>query len=202
MADEMYCMTCEETVPVNRISRDGNMELACMNCGFVIDVAKGKVNASKAKAEPEAPKAEAPKPKPRRTFDCILIADDSEFIRTLLKTLLVQRHLAKTVMAVDNGQAVVGEFTRQLVDGHAPDLVILDLEMPVLDGLPAAKILRSVEAKFRDAKTPILFFTAHQCDDELKRQFELFAPASYVSKGSDGDPAQLIDRIEQVVDQL
>lgn len=188
MADEMYCMTCGEDVPINRIVRDGNTELACMNCGFVIDL--------------EKPRTEVAPPKPRRTLDSILTADDSEFTRTLLKDLLVQRRLAKTVIAVDSGQAFVGEFTRQLVEGRAPSLVILDLDMPELDGLAAARILRSVEAKFRDAKTPILFFSARRCDDELKRQFEQLAPASYVNKGAGGDPAQLINRIEQLIDRM
>lgn len=188
MADELYCITCGENVPVNTISRDGNMELACMNCGFVIEVAKGV-------AKPSA----IAKPKPRRALECVLIADDTEFTRTLLKDVLVQRHLAKTVVSVDNGQALVGEFTKRLVEGQPPNLVILDLDMPVLDGVSAARILRSVEAKFRDAKTPILFFSARPHDDELKRQFELLAPVTYINKGADGDPAQLIEHIEQML---
>ena len=191
MTEEMYCMTCGENVPVNTISRDGNMERACVHCGFVIEVAKGV-------AKPNA----ISKPNTRRALELVLTADDSEFTRTLLKDLLVQRQLATTVVSVDNGQALVGEFTKRLVEGHAPSLVILNLEMPVLDGVSTARILRSVEAKFRDAKTPILFFSARQCDDELRRQFDLLAPASYVSKGADGDPAQLIDHIEQMVTHL
>ncbi len=181
MAEEKYCICCGEDVPVNTITRDGNMELTCVYCGFVVDVAKPSV---------------------RRTLGCVLIADDSEFTRTLLQDLLVKRQLAKTVVAVENGQACVAEFTKQLTEGAAPNLVILDLEMPVMDGVSAARILRSVEAKFRGKNTQILFFSARKCDETLKRQFDLLAPASYVNKGSDGDPAQLIERIDQLISRL
>ena len=181
MAEEKYCICCGENVPVNTVARDGNMELTCVYCGFVVDVAK---------------------PSARRTLECVLTADDSEFTRSLLQDLLVKRRLAKTVFAVENGQACVAEFTKQLTEGAAPSLVILDLEMPVMDGVSAARILRSVEAKFQGKKTQILFFSARKCDEALKRQFDLLAPASYVNKGSDGDPAQLIERIDQLISRL
>lgn len=142
------------------------------------------------------------KPQTRRTLECVLTADDSEFTRELLKDLLVKRQLAKTVVAVENGQTCVAEYTKQVTEGQAPDLIVLDLEMPVMDGVSAARILRSVEAKFEKGKALILFFSARKCDEDLKRQLELLAPASYVNKGSDGDPEQLIERIEQLINRL
>ena len=63
-------------------------------------------------------------------------------------------------------------------------------------------IMRSVETSHQKAKTPILFFSGQKCDEGLKRQIERFAPASYVNKGSDPDPEQLIDRIDQLVAHL
>lgn len=176
-----YCICCGENVPVNTVSRDGNTELTCVFCGFVIDVAR---------------------PSARRTLECVLTADDSEFTRELLKGLLVKRELAKIVVAVENGQACVAEFTKRITDGQAPNLVILDLEMPGMDGVSAARVVRAIEPKFQAGKTPILFFSARKCDEALKHQLELLAPASYVNKGSDGDPEQLIERIEQLINRL
>lgn len=181
MPEDKYCLCCGENVPVNTITRDGNIELTCTYCGFVLDVAK---------------------PNARRTLACVLTADDSEFTRELLKGLLVKRELAKTVIATENGQACVTEFTKQIAAGHPPDLVILDLEMPVMDGVASARIVRSVEATFRKDTTPILFFSARKCDEALKRQLALLAPASYVNKGADGDPAQLIERVGQLMSRL
>lgn len=183
MAEDKYCICCGENVPVNTITRDGNLELTCLYCGFVVDVAKRR---------PVVP----------RTLECVLTADDSASTRELLKGLLVARRLAKTVLAVENGQACVAEFTKQVAEGKAPSLVILDLEMPVMDGVAAARIVRAVEAKFQSVKTPILFFSARKCDEALKRQLELLEPASYVNKGAGGDPAQLIERVSQLISRL
>jgi hypothetical protein len=62
--------------------------------------------------------------------------------------------------------------------------------------------MRTVEGKYEVAKTPILFFSGRKCDEDLKRQLELFAPASYVNKASGADPGRLIERIEQLVTHL
>jgi hypothetical protein len=62
MAEDKYCVCCGENVPVNTVSRDGNLELTCVYCGFVLDVAR---------------------PGARRTLERVLTADDSEFTREL-----------------------------------------------------------------------------------------------------------------------
>jgi hypothetical protein len=73
--------------------------------------------------------------------------------------------------------------------------------MPVMDGGCGPD--RAVGGSwFQAGKTPIMFFSARKCDEALKRQLELLAPASYVNKGSDGDPAQLIERIDQLISRL
>jgi hypothetical protein len=40
MAQEKHCLCCGEQVPVNTVTRDGNIELTCVYCGFVLDVAR------------------------------------------------------------------------------------------------------------------------------------------------------------------
>lgn len=181
MAEEKHCICCGETVPVNTIMRDGNLELTCIYCGFVLDIAK---------------------PAARRVLECVLTADDSALTRDLLKSLLFKRQLARQVIAVENGQAFVEVFTQRVTANQPPSLVILDLEMPVMDGITAARVMRTVEGKYEVAKTPILFFSGRKCDEDLKRQLELFAPASYVNKASRADPGRLIERIEQLVTHL
>lgn len=181
MAQEKYCLCCGEQVPVNTITRDGNIEMTCVYCGFVLDVAR---------------------PGSRKALECILTADDSAVTRDLLKGMLVNKKLASTVISFENGQAFVAAFTKRLAEQQPVDLVILDVQMPVMDGIAAARLMRSVETSHQKAKTPILFFSGQKCDEGLKRQIERFAPASYVNKGSDPDPEQLIDRIDQLVAHL
>jgi CheY-like chemotaxis protein len=181
MAQEKHCLCCGEQVPVNTVTRDGNVELTCVYCGFVLDVAR---------------------PGSRKALECILTADDSGVTRDIVQGMLVNKKLANTVISFEDGQAVVAAFTKRLAEHQPVDVVILDVQMPVMDGITAARLIRSVEADHQKAKTPILFFSAQKCDEDLKRQIERFAPASYVNKGSDPDPEQLADRIDQLVAHL
>jgi len=58
-----------------------------------------------------------------------IVVDDHPFIRSSVKMLLNQEHF-EVVAEADNGADAV-----QLVREHAPDLVVLDITMPKLDGL-------------------------------------------------------------------
>ncbi len=181
MAEGKYCICCGENVPVNTLMRDGNLEMTCIYCGFVLDVAK---------------------PAARKVLECVLTADDSGLTRDLLRGLLLKRQLALQVISTEDGQAFVDAFTQRVTANQPPNLVILDLEMPIMDGITAARVMRTVEGKHKVAKTPILFFSGRKCDEDFKRQLELFAPASYVNKCSGSDPGQLMERIDQLVTHL
>ncbi|HET6465969.1 MAG TPA: response regulator [Nitrospiria bacterium] len=176
-----YCLCCGEQVPVNKVQRDGKLETTCVYCGFVLDVAM----------EEE-----------KGMIDCIFTADDSELTRQLLKESMIKKKLARSVISAKNGQEFITSFTKRLADKQRVDLVILDLEMPVMDGITAARMMRAIESKYGKAKAPILFFSAHKCDENLKRQMTVFSPASYVNKGSDSNPTKLMERIDLLIGHL
>lgn len=178
-----YCTACGEDVPMNTLTREGKIERTCVYCGFVLDV-----------SEPAAPRD--------AIADCIMTADDAEFTRELLRGMLLKRKLCRAVVAAANGQEFLAGFTKRLTEGRDTDLVILDLEMPVMDGITAARVLRALEGKHGVGKVPILFFSARKCDDALKQQLALLAPASYVNKGNEADPEKLVERIDQLVTYL
>src|SRR3972149_4174152 len=93
MAQEKRCLCCGEQVPVNTITRDGNIELTCVYCGFVLDIAR---------------------PGSRKAREGILTADDSGVTRDIIQGMLVNKKLATTVISFENGQAVVAAFTKRL----------------------------------------------------------------------------------------
>jgi len=130
---------------------------------------------------------------------CILAADDSDLTRDLIRESLLKKKMARSVLSSKNGQEFITSFTRRLAENQSVDLVILDVEMPVIDGITAARMMRAVEGQYGKAKVPILFFSAHKCDENLKRQISLFKPASYVNKGSDSDPEKLLERIDLLI---
>jgi len=81
----------------------------------------------------------------------ILIVDDDMSIREVLATQLSRLHY-DTVTAADGEEAVA------LFRQEKPDLVLMDVMMPLMDGLAACKKMRSYEKK--GTRTPILFLTA------------------------------------------
>lgn len=94
----------------------------------------------------------------------ILIVDDSDFLRNILKKVLE-----------DYGFIVVGEATNGQEGVHAfetlkPDVVILDIHMPVLDGIETLKRIKSIDA---DAK--VLMCSAKAQMDYVLKTFSLGA---------------------------
>lgn len=80
----------------------------------------------------------------------ILIADDSDSDRLILKTLL--KRLGHEVLDVANGQDAV-----RLFQDAGPDLVLLDALMPVMDGMEAARRIKSLAG---ERLVPVIFLTS------------------------------------------
>lgn len=70
----------------------------------------------------------------------ILIVDDSEFMRVRTKQLLVGEGFS--VLEAANGQEGLDKYQE-----HKPDMVMMDITMPVMDGLAALKEIRKVDAQ-------------------------------------------------------
>ncbi len=81
----------------------------------------------------------------------LLLAEDDEFSRDMLVRRL-ERQGFVVVAAADGREAVLA--ARQ----HRPDLILMDLDMPVLDGRGAIAALKSSPRTF---KIPIIVLTAH-----------------------------------------
>jgi DNA-binding NarL/FixJ family response regulator len=98
------------------------------------------------------------KPAPAR----ILVVDDSRLMRHCLRTLLEQRESWKVCGEASDGQEAI-ERAQQA----APDIIVLDFQMPKMNGLDAARELRR-----RLPKIPILMVTLHmspQLEDQARK---------------------------------
>ncbi len=93
----------------------------------------------------------------QRLHGKVVLAEDNNDIRDLVSRLLSKMGL--TVLAVANGREAV-----QAVAAEPPDLVLMDMEMPVLDGVAAVKELRQ-----RGYKRPVLAMTAHPEGPDIER---------------------------------
>ena len=81
----------------------------------------------------------------------ILIVDDSALIRRLLRTCIEQNTDWQICGEAENGRIAV-----EKVEELHPDVVILDFQMPVMNGLEAARQITSVAPK-----TAMVMFTMH-----------------------------------------
>ena len=66
----------------------------------------------------------------------VLLADDESHVRLFIRTVI--NSMGCEVVA----EAATGKEALELFDTTAPDLVLLDINMPVMDGLAALKVLR------------------------------------------------------------
>jgi CheY-like chemotaxis protein len=81
----------------------------------------------------------------------ILLVEDNEMNRDMLSRRLERRGF-EVVMAVDGGQAVT------MADGERPDLILMDMSLPVMDGWEATRRVKAAEAT---GHIPIIALTAH-----------------------------------------
>jgi CheY-like chemotaxis protein len=80
--------------------------------------------------------------KPRSNV--LLIADDSEAIRLLLKEIVASGNIKKKIIEADNWVDAV-----KLYRQYAPDLIILDIFMPQADGLQVLRALNKLDRQPR-----------------------------------------------------
>jgi len=99
--------------------------------------------------EPPSQPCEIPLPPLR-----ILVAEDSLVNRRLAHGLLTRR--GHEVVAVENGREAVEAATTQTFD-----LVLMDIQMPEMDGLDATRAIRAAEAAEGRTRVPIVALTAH-----------------------------------------
>ena len=111
------------------------------------------------------------RPSPRR----VLIAEDEALIRLDLREMLEEEGYDVVAEAADGETAVL------LAEEHRPDLVILDVQMPVLDGIDAAARI----AEHRIA--PVVILTAFSQRDLVERARDAGAMAYLVKPFSKAD---------------
>ncbi len=88
----------------------------------------------------------------------ILLVDDS--VENQILSALFLRGAGAEVDVAENGQMAIEIYEKQQ---HYFDLILMDLQMPILDGYEATRILRA-----KGYQVPIIAFTAHAMKDELE----------------------------------
>jgi CheY-like chemotaxis protein len=116
----------------------------------------------------------------------ILVADDSMTILAMVSSRLVRA-------GYDVVTATRGDDALRLVEENRPRLVLLDVEMPGLDGVEVAKRIRADEAL---AGTRIVLLTAHSGESDIAAGMAAGADA-YLTKPF--SPQDLQSQVEQLI---
>ena len=116
----------------------------------------------------------------------VLLADDHKLLRAGLK-LLLQRNPDFAVV----GEAADGEQTLQLFQQLEPDLLLLDLSMPKMDGLDC---LREIKSRWPGAKVIVL--TMHEDENYIKQAMQAGAAAYVHKSAADTDLFKAIDAVQ------
>ncbi len=88
-----------------------------------------------------------------RPLNILLVEDNSDNRNLILAYLKKSPH---TIETAENGQVAIEKFVSDKFD-----LVLMDIEMPVMDGLTATRAIRKLEKKNNTMPTPVVALTAH-----------------------------------------
>ena len=114
----------------------------------------------------------------------ILVADDNMINQRLLVGLL--KPLGHTGIVVDNGEKVLRCLSEQSFD-----LLLLDVQMPVMDGLQALQQIRMDEEQgLRTTRMPVIMVTANDLPGDRERFLERGADG-YIAKPVKTEALQL-----------
>jgi DNA-binding NarL/FixJ family response regulator len=92
----------------------------------------------------------------------VLVADDHPVVRAGLSAVITEQSDLELVAEAENGERAVALFRE-----HRPDVTLMDLRMPVMDGVEA---IRAITTEFPDAR--ILALTTYEGDADIRRALE------------------------------
>ena len=113
----------------------------------------------------------------------VLLVDDSTSIRNIIKGTLEREY---RVVEAGDGQ----DAKNQLEQGAAADVILLDVNMPVMDGLA---LLRTVKADARWKSIPVLMLTT-ETKPERRQEAKDLGASGWVLKPC--DPEQLLGALK------
>jgi two-component system, NarL family, response regulator len=110
---------------------------------------------------------------PRAT---VLLVDDHALMRTGVANIINQERDLQVVAEASNGVEAIAAFEQ-----YRPDVTLLDLRMPVMEGVEAVRQIRA-----RDPRARVIVLTTYDTDDEISRALKAGAKA-YVLKDISAD---------------
>ena len=106
----------------------------------------------------------------------VLVVDDHALVRTGVVNIITHEPDLRVVAEASNGAEAVDAYTR-----HHPDVTLLDLRMPVMEGVEAVRQIRAL-----DPNAKVIVLTTYDTDEDITRALKAGAKA-YVLKDITAD---------------
>ena len=118
----------------------------------------------------------------------IMVVDDEKEVRELIKTGLEKADYA-TVLASSGAEAL------DICKAEKPDLILLDIAMPMMDGY---QVCEKLKADPQTKEIPVLFLTGKDLDPRgIIERYETLCACGYIPKPS--TLKELLDKIKEVL---
>ena len=107
----------------------------------------------------------------------ILSAEDDLDDQFLLKKAINKADIGGRIDFVSDGKSLIERLTKQY-EGHLPDILLIDLNLPIMDGLEVLKVLRECEGI---NELPVIILTTSNDQKDIDRCYGLGAK-SFITK--------------------
>ena len=117
-----------------------------------------------------------------KNFPTILMADDDPDDRMMMKEALEENNFSHALHFVEDGEELLdylhrrGKFVSEKV--HTPSLILLDLNMPKIDGREA---LSHIKSNINFKRIPVIVLTTSHAEEDIVRTYDL-GVNSFISK--------------------
>ena len=115
----------------------------------------------------------------------ILVIDDDRTVVELVKAALINKNY-EVLIASDGNEGL------EQVRNNQPDLIVLDVMMPSMDGYVFIRALRALKVIEREQMMPVIVMTAKE---EMEEVFKFEGVKEYLIKPV--EPSELIQKIEE-----
>ncbi len=156
-----------------------------VSAAVLFDAILKAVGTASFETQPAFSKSQAP---PEKQGTTVLLAEDNLTNRKLVLKIL-EKH-GYDVIAAENGAEALEALSK-----HEVDLILMDVQMPVMDGLEATREIRRIQARGR-TRTPILALTAHAMEGDREKCLDA-GMDDYLTK-----PIQSADLLKKIQELL
>lgn len=117
----------------------------------------------------------------------LILVDDELLFREGMKRILTEFADFEIIQEAENGQVFVDHFNKE----NQPDLILLDLSMPVMDGIETLKAIMEIDSTIK-----VAILSSHYDPGLIVKMIELGA-ASFFAKNT--EPPELIEGINNII---